>query len=735
MLRKLLLGLGILVALFVAFVLVLLYWPYAAPPPDRYPEYAALDRPAAEARAAELVARMSLEEKTAQLHGDLEGTIAFWRWGLRTLKNTPVRDLVSSGYNERLGVPALTFTDGPRGVAFARGSTAFPVAMARAATWDVELERAVAGAIATECRRGGYNYIANPCINLLRHPGWGRAQECYGEDPLLTERMGVAHVDGLQRHGVMACPKHYAANSLENNRFNVDVALDERTLHEVYLPHFKATVDSGAASIMSAYNKVNGEYAGQNRRLLEGILRDEWGFRGFVTSDWFLGVYDAEAGVHAGMDIEMPWDKYYGAIPDLVAAGAIDEARVDTLARRVVAGKLYWTSRAGVPGVDYAQGGRLSGDDHKALARRAATEAMVLLKNDGGVLPLDGGALRRVLVVGELATAANLGDEASSSVAPESYVTILEGLRAALGEGGVVDHLADPDAAELSGAIADGDYDAVVAVVGYAGDDEGENIELFRQRDGSEPTWGTGGDRNDLRLKRPDVARLHALAGAHPRTVALVIGGSAIAMDEWIGDVPAVVMAWYPGERGGEAVAEVLLGEAEPGGRLPVSLPREGQTLPRFDPFADTVRYGQLHGYTYHQATAQAPLFAFGYGLGYGTVTVDTAYLDTTAVAEGGGATVTVVASNTGARETAFVPQVYVSWPAAAERPDGVLTAFAKTRIAPGASATVELPVDTRRWRNYAGDGRWRGTPGAYRLYVGTDAGEARARVLEVVVE
>ena len=729
--RKLLLGLGVLAVLALAFVLALLYWPYAAPPPDRYPAYAGLDRAGAEARAAELVARMSLEEKTAQLHGDLEGTVAFWRWGLRALANMPVRDVVTSGYNERLGVPAITFTDGPRGVAFDRGATAFPVAMARAATWDPELERAVAGAIAEECRRARYNYIASPCINLLRHPGWGRAQECYGEDPLLTERMGVAHVDGLQRHGVMACPKHYAANSLENNRFTVDVTLGERALHEVYLPHFKAVVDSGAASIMSAYNQVNGQYAGQSRPLLEEILRRQWGFGGFVTSDWFLGVYDAAAGVHAGMDVEMPWDRYYGEIPALVAEGVIDEPRVDTLARRVVAGKLYWTSRPGVAGATYD--GRLSTADHKALARRAATEAMVLLKNDAGVLPLrvgEGG----ILVAGALADAPNLGDEASSSVAPESTVTVVEALRRVHGETAVVDYEPAPTPERLARAAERGE--TVVLVVGYAPSDEGENIELFSERDRDQPTWGTGGDRNDLRLKREDVALIHRAAGSGIEDLAVVlIGGSAVAIDEWAGEVPAVLMAWYPGERGGEAIADVLSGAAEPAGRLPVSFPREGQTLPNFDPFADTVRYGMLHGYTYHQATAQPPLFPFGYGLGYGEVVVDTAFLDAGAVAEGGRASVTVVARNVGAREATFVPQAYVSWPAAAQRPDGVLTAFAKTRIASGATATVELPLDTRRWRNYVGNGEWRGTPGAYRLYVGTDAVAARQRVLEVVVE
>ena len=738
MLRKIFLGLLALVGLLVVFVLALVYWPYAEAPPARAPEYAELDFAAAEAKAAEIVAAMTLEEKVAQLHGDLGTGPSLWRWGLRALYR-PGRDVVTVPGNERLGVPALNFTDGPRGVAFEVGATAFPVAMARGATWDPELEREVAEAMAVECRRANYNYIANPCINILRHPGWGRAQECYGEDPFLTERMGVTHVDGLQRHGVMACPKHYALNSVENNRFRIDVEADERTLHEVYLPHFKATVDSGAASIMSAYNKVNGEYAGESRYLLEDVLRGQWGFRGFVTSDWINGVYDAAAGVNAGLDVEMPWDKVYRAIPDLVADGVLAESRIDTLVRRVVAGKLYWASRPDVPGVDYT--GALSTDDHEALARRAAVEGMVLLKNGGAgeapVLPLDAAGLRRVLVVGELATAANLGDEASSAVVPEAYVTILDGLRAALGDGVEVVYEPRPTAERLGSLTAD--VDAVVAVVGYAGSDEGENIQMFSERDPDQPSWGTGGDRLDLRLKRPDAMLLQDLTGRVPNTVAVVIAGSAVVVDEWVQGTPAVLMAWYPGERGGEAVADVLLGAAEPGGRLPVTFPRQGQTLPNFDPFADTVRYGRLHGYTYHQATGQAPRFPFGYGLGYGDVRIDSVWV--TGVpgepqsptpeplfAEGRTAVVAVRATNAGPRETTFVPQAYVSWPDAADRPDGVLGAFAKTRIAPGATETVLLPVDTRRLRNYVGEGQWRGTPGTYGVYVGTDAVEARGR-------
>ena len=714
MLRRLSLGLAMALALLVAAALALVYWPAPAPPPDRAPEYAGISFAEAEARAAELVAQMTLDEKLAQLHGSIGGALPLARWGLRALLR-PGRDAVSVPANERLGVPALTFTDGPRGVAFAPEATAFPVAIARAASFDPALERAVASAIGVECRRGGYNYIASPCVNVLRHPGWGRAQESYGEDPLVNAAMGAAHVGGVQAHGVMACPKHYALNSIENNRLTVDVAADDRTLHEVYLPQFRACVDAGAASLMSAYNRVRGTYAGESRYLLEDILRGEWGFRGFVTSDWVFGVHDGVAGARAGLDVEMPWNRAYGDLAEAVAAGELPEARLDTLARRVVAGKLYWTSRPGQPGVDYA--GPLSTPDHRALARRAAAESMVLLKNEGGLLPLDLRPGRRVLLCGALADAPIMGDEGSSVVAVGGYSTVLVGLREALGQEVALDYAAAPTAEQAAG------YDAVVAVVGYAANDEGENIQVFTERDPDAPTWGTGGDRTDLRLKRPDVALLRALGGAGVPVAAVLIGGSAITVDEWIDEVDAVLLAWYPGERGGEAVADVLLGRAGPGGRLPVTVPREGQALPAFDPFGESATYGYTHGYTHHRATAQPPRFPFGYGLGYGEVALDTAYVTTpTDVSDGDTIRLVAELSNRGAREDVGVPQAYVTWPAAAERPAGMLRAFAKTRLAPGERAVVELAVPTPGLRNYAGGGAWTLVPGTYTVHVGTDA-------------
>ncbi|HEV7710474.1 MAG TPA: glycoside hydrolase family 3 N-terminal domain-containing protein, partial [Asanoa sp.] len=272
----------------------------------------------ASAAADVLIAELTSAEQRWLLDGDLPVRAAIRLPAL--VKAGPV----TAGAVPRLGIPGVRFSDGPRGVVIGR-STAFPVTMARAATWDPDLEERVGLAMGREARSVGANYSAAVCVNLLRHPAWGRAQECYGEDPVLTGRMGAGLTRGLRRN-VMACVKHFALNSMENARFTVDVVVDEHALHEVYLPHFKAVLDAGAESVMTAYNSVNGAFADQNPVLLTDILRDEWGFTGFVTSDWVWGTHDPLAGLAAGLDIEMPLRMHRARAPhpprDLVLRSA-----------------------------------------------------------------------------------------------------------------------------------------------------------------------------------------------------------------------------------------------------------------------------------------------------------------------------------------------------------------------------------------------------------------------------
>ena len=259
--------------------------------------------------AIDLVGQMTLEEKIDQMYGEKMWQIG--KLGVNFLLKQRFPH-VYVGANERLHLPPWVLSDGPRGARVmdqdVLGVTTFPVGMARGASWDIDLEEKINEVIAIEMRANKVNYAATPCINLLRHPAWGRAQETYGEDPYLLGEFGVAAVKGIESQNVMACPKHFALNSLDNSRFVVDVNLDERSLREVYLPHFKKTIQVGKpASLMSAYNKVLGEYAANNKYLLNDILRDEWGFQGFVSSDWFEGTYDGVESVKAGLDVEMPY--------------------------------------------------------------------------------------------------------------------------------------------------------------------------------------------------------------------------------------------------------------------------------------------------------------------------------------------------------------------------------------------------------------------------------------------
>ena len=350
------------------------------------------------AEAEALVAQLSLEEKL----GCLDGDSPFWP-GLTDLSG-------GGGYYlhpwpaavvERLGIPGIQFADGPRGCVIG-DATAFPVSMARGATFDPDLEERIGEAIGAELRASGATFTGAVCMNLLRHPAWGRAQETYGEDPHHVGVMAAALTRGLQRH-VMACMKHFALNSMENARFTVDVTVGERALHEVYLPHFERVAAEGVASVMSAYNSVNGEWAGQNATLLTDILRREWGWDGFVISDFIFGLRDAVESVGAGLDIEMPFRQQRAlALGDAVARGDLDVTVVDRAVGRIVATLLRFAPQiAARPPLEV-----VGSDAHRALAFDTAVRATVLLRNESELLPIDPSTTGRVAVLGRLAGAA-----------------------------------------------------------------------------------------------------------------------------------------------------------------------------------------------------------------------------------------------------------------------------------------------------------------------------------------
>jgi len=677
--------------------------------------------------AAELLAGLT----DAELLGLLDGDEPFW---------PGMPDMMGKGYNlepivagalPRIGLPGIRFSDGPRGAVIGR-STAFPVPMARGATWDPGLEERVGEAIGAEIRAQGGNLFAGVCINLLRHPAWGRAQETYGEEPALLAAMGAALARGAQQH-VMACVKHYACNSMENARFTVDVQVDERALHEVYLPHFRAVVDAGVTAVMSAYNSVNGEWCGQNRTLLTDILRDEWGFAGFVMSDFIWGLRDPVGSVAAGLDLEMPFAQQRAlTLPAALASGRLDRADVERAAARIAATQLRFAA-----GLDTLAPGPevVASTAHRALAREVAGRSMVLLRNEpvGGrpLLPLDRAALGRVAVVGRLADLPNTGDHGSSDVRAPEVVTPLAGLRAALPGVTFAD---DPARADVA-----------VVVVGYTAEDEGEFVgsfdpdlaRLYPPSDDPDAlteltrAWdagpqAVGGDRDSLRLHPEDEQLIRAVAAANPRTVVVVVAGAAVTMEAWRHEVPAILLGWYSGMEGGAALADVLLGDREPGGRLPFVVPHDEADLPPFDKNATTVTYDRWHGQRRLDRTGTSAAYPLGFGLSYTSFALSGA----SAAVDGDVLTVRATAANTGDRPGGHVVQVYATRP----DPDGVdrhLVGFTRVEVAAGERVPVTVEVPLRRLAVRAG-GNWQLPPGPYRLDVGGSAADPDALTVTV---
>ena len=650
---------------------------------------------------ARLVGQMSRREKIKQMTGNTSMVglmIMAVRYGWRPF---------DSGENKRLGIPPIRFSDGPRGICLGH-STCFPVAMARGATWDVPLQEKVGSAVGIEARAQGANFYGGICINVPRHPGWGRAQETFGEDPYLLGAMGSSMIEGVQRH-VMACAKHFACNSIEEARFFVDVKIDERTLREVYLPHFKTCVDSDVACVMSAYNQVNGEFCGHNSHLLRDILKSEWGFEGFVMSDFIYGVRDGEKGVTGGLDMEMPkrW-KFGPGLLRKVKSGVVPESMLDEAVSRIVGRKAAF---AGV-GEGVYDSSKVASAAHRQLALEVARKAIVLLKNEGSALPLNTGTVKKIAVIGRLADRANIGDKGSSQVKPPRVVTPLEGIRELAGASVEVVFEEGKDLGRAQTAAAGAD--AAIVVVGLDHRDEGEFM----------PAIHTGGDCEDLRLPRGQEKLIKAMADASDRCIVVLEGGSAILTSAWQDEVEAIIMAWYPGMEGGLALAGVLFGEVNPGGKLPVTFPASNKQNPPFDKKAKTALYGYYHGYRLFDEKGMKPAFPFGFGLSYTTFEFSGMRLSGEAFDETGTLEVSVDVANTGKVEGDEVMQLYVSSPGVAlERPVKELKAFARVTIEPDETKTVSLTVPVRDLAYYeVEEGVFKIEKGEYRVLVGSSS-------------
>lgn len=655
-----------------------------------------------------LCAEMTVKEKIRMLSGN--GLMQIQKDMITTGRNYNVHAL-SAGGCKRLGVPPVLFTDGPRGVVMGN-STCFPVSMLRASTFDEDLEYRIGKAIAGEAIAQGANYFAGICINLVRNPRWGRSQESYGEDPFLLGQFGAALTRSVQEEGMIACPKHYALNSVEDLRFFIDVKTNDRTLHEVYLPHFKKCVDAGAQSIMGAYNRYDEFHCCENKKLLTDILREEWGFDGFVMSDFVWGVRDAEHSLRAGLDVEMMFTMHYsqGKIKKLLKKGKLSERHLDSAVKNILRAIIRQ-----VPNIKPRPMSLVGSTEHRALAREAAEKGMVLLENNG-VLPLTKDT--KIAVGGPYAVEANTGDRGSSRVYDNQIITPLEGLRKTFPNVSVISGM-DIETAVQAARNAD----TVLFCVGSNHKKEGE---YFASTDYSLETKpkNKGGDRASLRLEVAEIALIKALKDAGKKIIVALYSGCAILVDEWKEYADAIIMNYYSGCEGGTALANLLCGKANFSGKLPFTVARHEDDYPPIIGIGDKpyiIEYGYYHGYTKLDKEGKSPAYPFGYGLSY------TSFEITPFTVEDSGDVLTIKTSvrNTGVYAGAEVVQVYCGSAGAREdRPVKLLKGFKRVELKPGEEKSVEISINKDELCFYD-HGKWL-PDAAYHIFVGSHSRDTR---------
>jgi beta-glucosidase len=786
-------------------------------------------------RVDELVSMMTLEEKVSLLYGET----------VFSLRAIP-----------RLRVPALQLADGPLGIRWGT-ATAFPASIALASTWDLDLADRFGAAIAREFRNKARQVWLGPGFNLIRIPQNGRTFEYFSEDPFLASRLAVSTIRAAQSSGVVACAKHFVANNQEQDRFTVDVQMDERTLRELYLPAFEAAVtEGGVRSVMAAYNRLDGLYCTANERLLTDILKTEWGFDGFVVSDWGA-VHETVAPALAGLDLEMdgavPTGAYWGdgQLLSAVQSQQVSVAAIDDKVRRILRGIVS----TGIMDAPWE-----SPDEeivaHRALVREIAAQGTVLLKNENNVLPLNRDESTTIAVLGPNFSVAQTGGGGSSRVNPYYSVSPLEGLQNVGGPGITFDAVVGvPTSEEFVAAPADwltplgggadgllgqyfnnrslsgppvvtrvdgpvefywggGSPDPAVASdnfsarwagqltvpvsgvwdVGMATDDgfrlyvEGElviddwrdhalelttaplaltagepvDITLEYYEAGGEATAvfvcqqselseaidaaagadaalifvgldasheSEGFDRPSIDLTPGEIQLIEAVAAVQPDTVVVIVAGSQVGFDDWMDDVPAIVQAWYGGQEAGNAIADVLFGDVNPSGRLPMTFVRRLEDHPTFGLYPSGVYSdGLAVGYRYFDTAAVAPAYPFGHGLSYTTFSYSDLSIDTSELATEGVVTVSFVVENTGDRAGRETPQVYVRDIAASvTRPYKELKGFAKIDVDAGASVGVSVTLDDRAFAFYDESlPGWRVEPGQFDILVGSSASDIR---------
>ncbi|HUM84421.1 MAG TPA: glycoside hydrolase family 3 C-terminal domain-containing protein [Lachnospiraceae bacterium] len=645
-------------------------------------------------RAEKIVGELTLEEKVSLMSGSMTFEEVRGAIKKKTREHYNQFPYPAGGLPEH-EVPPMLFCDGPRGVVCGNGqNTCFPVSMLRGASFDTELEEEIGEAVAEEVLACGGNLFAGVCINLPYHPGWGRSQETYGEDTFHLGEMGASLVRGVQKHGVMACVKHFAFNQMENGRFKVNVTCDKRTEREIFLGHFKRCIDEGAAAVMSSYNKYQGVMCGHNGYLLNQVLKNEWGFDGFVMSDFVWGVKDTVEAANGGQTMEMCVTKYFGDnLVKAVQSGEVKEAVIDDAALRIIRTILAFEETrkaAGEKPKRFVKGSR----QHRKLALASAEEGITLLKNSNQNLPLDRKKVKQIVILGKLANQDNLGDKGSSEVYPPYTVSIAQGIKAAAPECEIVYY----DGSDLrhSSRLAE-NADAVIVVAGYDFNDEGEFVAQDKE---NVYTGACGGDRKSgIGLHAEDQELLAAAGKANTNCTAVLIGGNTILIGEWAKNISSVVMAYYPGMEGGTALGRILFGDVNPSGKIPFVIPVNESDLPSVNWDAEEIRYDYYHGYEKLDKEGVKPFLPYGFGLSYTTFH----FSECRAWQKDGRIFAGCRVKNTGDREGAEIVQMYIGCPESkVDRPVRVLKGFQRVVLEAGEARTIILScqVQDTAWFN-----------------------------------
>ncbi|SEP12610.1 beta-glucosidase [Flavobacterium sp. CF108] len=694
-----------------------------------------------DAEIDKLISQMTLEEKIGMLHGN---------------------SMFANAGVKRLGIPELKMADGPLGVReeISRDNwapagwtndfaTYYPAGGALAATWNAEMAHTFGTSLGEELRARDKDMLLSPAINMVRTPLGGRTYEYMSEDPFLNKKIAVPLIVGLQEKDVMACVKHYAANNQETNRDYVDVQIDERTLREIYLPAFEASVkEAKAYSIMGAYNKFRGEYLCENDYMLNKILRDEWGFKGIVVSDW-AAVHSTAKTLKNGLDIEMgtpkPFNEFFLA-DKLIAAvksGEVSEKEIDLHVKRIL--RVLFQVKA--MGGGERTKGSIATEAHYKDAYKIAAEAVVLLKNENNALPLKLDGVKSIAIIGNNATKKNALGGFGAGVKTKREITPLEGLKNRLPSSikinyaeGYLERYDEKNKGNLGNITSNGP----VTIDKLDPAKVQEAVEAAKKSDvaiifaGSNRDYETeASDRRDLHLPFGQEELIQKVLAVNPKTIVVFVAGAPFEIENISKKSPAVVWSWFNGSEGGNALADVLLGKVNPSGKLPWTMPKDIMDSPAHAtnsfPGGKTVNYaeGILIGYRWFDTKNIAPLYPFGYGLSYTTFAFENAKADKTDYAQNETISVSVEVKNTGKVDGKEVVQLYASKSnSKVIRAAQELKGFSKVLVKAGSSQTVIIKVPVKELAYYdVAAKKWTVEPGKYTLKVGNSSRDIKKEI------